>query len=91
MFHMLYILASIWVLHTPNAGQNLLFQSFSSKKVSKPCCVPLYLTVIQLNLQCTLLVIWVLDLLCVTNNDVICININQYKITISYGIKYAMK
>ena len=30
-----------------------------------PCCVPLYLTVIQLNLLCTLLVIVVLDLLCV--------------------------
>ena len=29
------------------------------------CCVPLYLTVMQLNLPCTLIVIVVLDLLCV--------------------------
>ena len=26
--HMLYILTSVWVLHCPNAGQNLLFQCF---------------------------------------------------------------
>ena len=30
------------------------------------CHVPSYLTVIQLNLPCTLLVIWVLDLFCVS-------------------------
>ena len=35
-----------------------------------PCCVPLYLTVIQFNLTCTLLVI-VLNLLCVTRNKIV--------------------
>ena len=32
---LLYILTSIWVLHTPNAGQNILFQYFFAKKLKK--------------------------------------------------------
>ena len=31
----LYILTCIWVQHTPNAGQNMLFQSFLWKKLKK--------------------------------------------------------
>ena len=33
--HLLYILTSIWVLSTPNAGQNLNFQHFFAKKLKK--------------------------------------------------------
>ena len=32
---MLYILTSIWWLHTPNTGQNLLFQCFQAKILKK--------------------------------------------------------
>ena len=32
---LVYILTSIWLLHTPNAGRNMLFQCFSCKKLKK--------------------------------------------------------
>ena len=35
MAWMLYILTSIWVLRTPNAGRNRHFQHFSAKKLKK--------------------------------------------------------
>ena len=31
----MYILTSLWVLHTPNTGQNMLFQHLSCKKAEK--------------------------------------------------------
>ena len=31
----IFFLTSIWVLRTPNAGQNMLFKSFLCKKVKK--------------------------------------------------------
>ena len=30
-----YISTSIWVLHTPNSGQNILFQHFSCQNTEK--------------------------------------------------------
>ena len=33
--YLLCILTSVWVLHTPNAGQNVLFLIFSMKHVKK--------------------------------------------------------
>ena len=32
---MLYISTSVWVLHTPNAGQNLHYKCFSRRKAIK--------------------------------------------------------
>ena len=33
--NVLYISTSIWVLHNPNAGRNMLFQHFSANKLNK--------------------------------------------------------
>ena len=32
---MLYISTSVWVLHTPNTGQNMLFHCFCAKRLKK--------------------------------------------------------
>ena len=34
---MLYIWTSVWVLHTPNNGGNMLFNVFSCRKAKEKC------------------------------------------------------